>query len=218
MASKVYNTEINSKRGHITIYQDGTFMYYKYRLDSIVFFTTKDNEYTRLGQIPAFNKEFDFTLKTEKLNKVPVKRVEKVQKEKFFFINHTMFIYAEAIHLFGPQYKKIERKPEFLSPSLTETNYALEEAWYWNTGFFAREIMWDTQDYLTLRNNMEMELNELGCTPYYFSTLNNMDIAVKTIQDTKAKIQERMDWWVRASVQDMVSYYQSQVKGDKKNA
>ena len=214
----MYNTEIESKRGHITIHQDSTFMYYKYRLDSIIFFTMKNGEYARVGQIPAFNKEFDFTLKIEKLDKIPVKRVEKVKKEKFFFINNTMFICAEAIKLFGPQYKKIDRKPEFLSPSLTDTNYALEEAWYWNTGFFAREIMWDTQDYLTLRSSLEVKLSELAYTPYYFSTLNNMDKAISIIQDTKAKIQERMNWWTYASVQDLVDYYHSIMKGGDINA
>lgn len=218
MEKKMYNTEIDSKRGHITIYQDGTFMYYKYRLDSIVFFTTKDGEYTRLGQIPAFNREFEFNLKTEKLDKVPVKRFEKVKKEKFFFINTHLFICAEAINLIGPQYNKIDRKPEFQSPNLTETNYALGESWYWNDGFFTRSVMWDTQDYLTLRSSMELKLNELAYTPYYFSTLNNMDKAIQVIQETKAKIQERMDWWTKASVQDLVDYYQSIMKGDDKNA
>lgn len=217
MEKKVFYTEISSRRGNVAIHQDSNFMYHKYRLDNIIFFTMKNGEYAKLGQIPAFNKEFYFTLKIEKLDKVPVKRVEKPKKEQFFFINSTMYICAEAIDLIGPSYKKVDRKPEFLSPSLTETNFALQESWTWNNGFFSREVMWDTQDYNDLRSDMQQKLSELTYGSYCFYTLNNMEKAINVIQDIKNKIQSRMDWWANASVDNLVSYYQSKMKGGKKN-
>lgn len=218
MEKKLYCTEIDCKNGHITVHQDGKFMYYKYRLDSIVFFTIKDGEYVRIDKIPISRKELYFTLKTEKLEKLPIKRVEKPKKEKFFFIDHTLFLCDDAIGLQEPKYIKQDKRIGLHTPDITSINFTLEVTWTWDGGFYTRELLWDIHDYNCIRGNAQKELENLMSIPYYFYYLSDIDKATEIIQNLKSKLQERIDWWINASIDDLVFYYNSQKKGGEKNA
>lgn len=217
MEKKMYCTEISNKDGMITVHQDGQFMHYKYRINTIIFFTIKNGEYTRLDTIPAFREKFSFTLDTEKLEKLPVKRVEKPKKEQFFFIDDTMFLRADAIGLREPKYAKRDKRVNHM-PSVTSTNFTLEATWTWNDGFYTRELLWDIQDYISIRDEAKRKLEGITYMSYYFYNIDEIDKAIEILQTTKTKLKDRMEWWTNASVEDLVSYYKSIVKGGEENA